>query len=210
MSIKSWLCAATLGTLAATAAQAAQTPADIAAAKADPNGNLVGLKTENGKLAYNFIDLWFNQHKQSEAWDTYVARKGYMNHAVNGANTGTVNRTYEEEKASEANVGTGAHFDIKQIIAQGNLVFVHIAATRSGGGVPPAGAAPNGAVPGGAPAGPGGGPPQGNPGSGDGAGPRELVMVLRIKNGKVVDHWDLHVATNSNSVVFTGLDRDLP
>jgi len=34
-----------------------------------------------------------------------------------------------------------------------------------------------------------------------------MVMILRIKDGKVVDHWDLHVPTNSDSVVFADLDR---
>jgi predicted SnoaL-like aldol condensation-catalyzing enzyme len=227
MKIKSLLSVAVLGTLAAFSAHAAQSPADMAAAKPDPNGNLIGLKTDIGKAAYNFIDLWFNQHKQSEAWDTYVARKGYMNHSVFGANTKTANRSYEEEKAAEAGAGgNGTHFDIKQLIAQGNLVFVHVAATRTGGapaGAPPAngdamGAAPMaapaagaaGMSPGAAPAGGMGAPPADGASNGDGAGPRELVMVLRFKNGKVVDHWDLHVATNSDSVVFAGLDRDIP
>jgi predicted SnoaL-like aldol condensation-catalyzing enzyme len=243
MNFKPLISAAVLGMLSVASAHAAQTPADIAAAKPDPNGNLIGLKTANGKLVYNFIDLWFNQHKQPEAWDTYVARKGYMNHSVFGANTGTINHTYEEEKAAEARAGGNSHFDIKQIVSQGNLVFVHIAITQAAGGqgapggAPPAGAdGAMGAGPGGAPQGagapPAGGAPQGAPPSGagpqaagamgaegmgggggmsgDGLGPREMVMILRVKDGKVVDHWDLHVATNSNSVVFSELDRKLP
>jgi predicted SnoaL-like aldol condensation-catalyzing enzyme len=233
MNFKPLISAVVLGVLSAASAHAAQTAADIAAAKPDPNGNLIGLKTDNGKLVYNFIDMWFNQHKQPEAWDTYVARKGYMNHSVFGANTSTIKNTYEQEKAGEARAGGNSHFDIKQIVAQGGLVFVHIAITQAAGGqaapagAPPAGGAAGemGAGPSGAPQGapPSGAAPQGGegmggegmggggmPGSGDGLGPREMVMILRVNNGKIVDHWDLHVATNSNSVVFSELDRKLP
>ena len=230
MKIKTLISAATLSVLAATVANAAKTPADIAAEQPDLNGNLIGLTTANGKLVYNFIDMWFNQHKQAEAWDTYVARKGYMNHSVNGANISTVNRTYEEEKAAEARAGgPSSHFNVKQIVAQGNQVFLHIAITQTGGqgaasgATPPTTAGAKGAAPSGMPlgvGGPGNMPPgssdgmnaggAGGPSSGDGLGPREMVMILRVKDGKIVDHWDMHVATNSNSVVFEYLDRKLP
>jgi len=242
MNLKHLFATTAISVLAVSAVHAAQTAADIAAAKPDPNGNLIGLQTENGKLVYNFIDLWFNQHKSEEAWDTYVAREGYMNHAVYNSTTATVGRSFEEEKAEEARAaGPGTHFDIKQIVAQGNLVFVHIAATNNGGegaatgradqgalsvagggapaGAPPqgAGAPPQGAAgaPGGMPPGgmPPGAQPQGGPGggsNGDGLGPDEMVMILRVKDDKIVDHWDMHIPTNSNSVVFEGLDRKLP
>ncbi len=242
MTIKHLITTITLSVLAGAAVQAADlTAADKAAAKPDPNGNLVGLTTANGKLAYNFIDMWFNEHKSEAAWDKYVARKGYMNHAVYNATKSTVNKTFEEEKAEEARAaGPGTKFDIKQIVAQGNLVFVHIAASNGQGGqgaatgmpeqgalsaagmnaTPPAGGmAPgdnggppaggmtpgaNGVPPAGAPPGMGGGS------SGDGKGPDEMVMILRVKDGKIVDHWDMHIQTNSDSVVFEGLDRKLP
>jgi len=96
-------------------------------------------------------------------------------------------------------------FKLEQIVAEGNLVFLHIAASRNDGvgaatGLP----APGAGTP---PAGPG----PGGPGPvGDGKGDDEMVMILRIEHGKVVDHWDLHVPTNSNSVVFAGLDRKIP
>lgn len=179
----------------------------------DPDGNLVGLKTANGKLAYDFINLWFNEHQAEAAWDKYVARHGYMNHAVYNATTKTVNRSFAEEKADEARAaGPGTVFKIKQIVAQGNLVFVHIAASHGEGGqgaatgVQASAAPPGAGAPGAsAAAGPGGTGPQG-----DGKGDDELIMILRIHHGKVVDHWDMHVPTNSDSVVFEGLDRPLP
>jgi predicted SnoaL-like aldol condensation-catalyzing enzyme len=199
---------------AALALIAFDTGAQAAAAPADPNGNLIGLTTPNGKLVRDFINMWFNDHKAEAAWDKYVARNGYMNHAVYNATLKTVNKTFAEEKAEEARaVGPGTIFKIKQLISQGNLVFVHIAASRNEGGVGPATGVP--AAPAAAPA---GGPPAGGaraggggPGPvGDGKGDDEMVMILRVKDGKIVDHWDLHVPTNSDSVVFEGLDRKLP
>lgn len=192
----------------------------------DPNGNMIGLTTPNGKLVHDFIDLWFNQHQAEAAWDKYVARDGYMNHAVYNATTKTVNKTFEEEKKEEARAaGPHSKFIFKQLIAQGNLVFVHIAASQGEGGVGPAtgvpAGAPAGGPPGAAPAGapppggamraaaPAGGGPGGAP-QGDGKGPDEMIMILRVHKGKIVDHWDLHVPTNSDSVVFEGLDRKLP
>jgi predicted SnoaL-like aldol condensation-catalyzing enzyme len=204
---KRWIAGLTvLGMLAGLAQAHAASPS-----APDPDGNLVGLKTANGRLAYDFINLWFNEHQAEAAWDKYVARHGYMNHAVYNATTKTANRSFEEEKADEARAaGPGTVFKIKQIVAQGNLVFVHIAASHGEGGqgaatgvpgpAPASAGAPNAAAP--APGGPG---PQG-----DGKGDDELIMILRIHHGKVVDHWDLHVPTNSDSVVFAGLDRPLP
>jgi predicted SnoaL-like aldol condensation-catalyzing enzyme len=173
----------------------------------DPNGNLVGLQTANGRLVYDFINLWFNEHQAEAAWDKYVARHGYMNHAVYNATTKTVNHTFAEEKAEEARAA-GPHtvFKIKQLIAQGNLVFVHIAASRGEGGVGAATGVPAAATPPAAAA-----PAPGGPGlQGDGKGDDEMVLILRVHHGKIVDHWDLHVPTNSDSVVFEGLDRPLP
>jgi len=135
--------------------------------------NLIGLSTPNGRIAYEFIDLWFNQHKGADAWEKYVSHDNYMNHAVYSASTGK-HPTFEEEKAEESRMGTNPalRFDIKQLISQGSLVFAHIHAHSS----------PD------------------NPG-------RELVMILRIRDGKITDHWDLHEALKEDSVVFSGLDR---
>ena len=180
----------------------AQDAATAALEKPDPNQNLIGLTTPNGRVAYDFVDMWFNQHQAAKAWDTYVARTGFENHAVYNSTTKSLHNSFDEEKSEEARAA-GPHtvFDIKQVVAQGNLVFLHIAASNGGGGVGPAtGNPPPGAAPAAAQNGPG-------PVVGDGKGPDEMVMILRIKDGKVVDHWDLHVPTNSDSVVFADLDR---
>jgi len=203
----SLLLAAALVSAASAAWAQANYPGTTYSIAADPNGNLIGLSTPNGRLVWNFIDMWFNKHEAATAWDKYVAREGYYNHAVYSATAATVNNTFEQEKAEEARAaGPGTVFKLEQIVAEGNLVFVHIAASHNGGvgaatGLP-ATPAPATAV---------GGPGAGGPGPvGDGKGPDEMIMILRVKNGKVVDHWDMHVPTNSNSVVFAGLDRSIP
>jgi predicted SnoaL-like aldol condensation-catalyzing enzyme len=35
----------------------------------------------------------------------------------------------------------------------------------------------------------------------------ELVMIFRVRNGKITDHWDIHEALNEDSVVFDNLVR---
>lgn len=201
--------------------------------KTDPNGNMIGLTTEIGQIAYDFIDLWFNKHKTKEAWEKYVSKTDYVNHAVYSATKATLKNSFEKELEDEGRAaGPTTKFDFKQIIAQGNLVFLHIAATqgaggpgvgeatglptamqgREGGGAPPGGGAPGGAPGAGGP--PGGGPRGGgmpmNDGiRGDHKGPDEMLMILRIHKGKVVDHWDVHVPTSSDSVVFEELNRKL-
>jgi len=154
------LCAATV--LASGGARAA--PVD---------DNLAGLNTANGRLARDFVDLWFNQHKPEEAFDRYVSHDHYMNHAIYSASVNEP-KTFEQEKQEEARVtpSGGSHFEFRQIIAQGSLVFMHIQVVH------------------GAP----------DPGS-------ELVVLLRIRDGKITDHWDLHAPLKADSAVFADLDR---
>lgn len=135
--------------------------------------NLVGLTTPNGKLVYDFINLWFNEHKGEEAFDKYVSHDNYLNHAVYSSSTDKP-KTFEEEKKEEARIGANPklHFDIKQLISQGSLVFAHIHAQN------------------------------GQPGPG-----RELIMILRVRDGKIIDHWDIHDALKEDSAVFEGLVR---
>jgi len=190
----------------ASRAQAQNYPGTSFSIAADPNGNLIGLTTKNGRLVWDFIDMWFNKGEAPQAWDKYVARVGFYNHAVYNSTTATVNYTFAQEKAAEAGAagaggpgappgpvpGQGPNFALKQIVAEGNLVFVHIAARPNPQNNRPGAAVPAAAT------------------GGDGKGPDEMIMILRVKNGKIVDHWDIHVPTNSNSVVFAGLDRAIP
>ena len=85
----------------------AQAQSPTATIPPDPNGNLIGLQTANGRLVYDFINLWFNEHQAAAAWDKYVARHGYMNHAVYNATTKTVKVMLRE--SSPASSATRAH-----------------------------------------------------------------------------------------------------
>jgi len=144
-----------------------------AAGAAPADDNLAGLETPNGRLARDFVDLWFNQHKPEEAFDRYVSHDNYMNHAVYSASVNEP-KSFEQEKQEEsrATPSGGTHFEFKQIIVQGGLVFMHIQVVH---------AAPD-------------------PGS-------ELVILVRIRDGKITDHWDLHAPLKADSAVFAGLNR---
>lgn len=167
MNAKRWLVLGALSALTAMPCYAADS------AKAKPvDDNMIGLSTPNGKLVYDFINLWFNEHKGAAAFDKYVSRDNYMNHSVYSS-TAKKNETFEEEKAEEVRVTPpGAIFDIKQLIAQGSLVFVHILAKKDK----------------------------------DAAGD-QMVMILRVRDGKIVDHWDIHVPLKEGTAVFEGLVR---
>lgn len=140
---------------------------------ADPN--MIGMNSENAKVAIGWLDLAFNKNKMAEAFDKYIAREGYVNHSVYGAST-KKKQSFEEQKAAEMKaVPPGARFEFKQVIAQGDLVMVHIHAYAD--------------------------PPKAEK-WGD-----EIVEILRVKNGKIVDHWDIHAPLKEDSMVFVGLDR---
>jgi predicted SnoaL-like aldol condensation-catalyzing enzyme len=144
----------------------------LAAGARAADDNMIGLTTANGKLVYDFINLWFNEHKTDAAFDKYVSRDHYMNHAVYSS---SVNKhlTFEQEKAEEARaVPAGARFEFKQLIAQGSLVVAHIHAFPGPNTV------------------------------GD-----EMVMILRVRHGKITDHWDIHAPLKADSAVFADLDR---
>ena len=87
----------------------------VAADKAAPvDDNMIGLTTPNGKLVYDFINLWFNEHKGAEAFDKYVSHDNYMNHAVYNSSKNK-HPSFEEEKAEEARiVPPQAKFEFKQ------------------------------------------------------------------------------------------------
>jgi predicted SnoaL-like aldol condensation-catalyzing enzyme len=147
--------------------------ADTAANATEAHDNMVGLSTPNGKLAYDFINLWFNEHKPGEAFDKYVSHDHYMNHALASASVNE-KKTFEQEKQAEIShvLPATTHFEIMQLISQGSLVFAHIRVTHGAG----------------------------NPES-------ELVTILRVRGGKVTDHWYVRETLKPDSAVFAGLDR---
>ena len=136
----------------------------------DPN--LPGLQTANGRIVYDFITMWFNQDQPGKAFDTYVSRDNYMDHAVYSASTNKP-QNFEEEKAAESRITSpGTKFTFEQMVAQGDLVISHILVTNKRN-------------------------PAGN----------EMIEIEKVKDGKITDHWDIHVPLKPDSEVFTGLDR---
>lgn len=87
---------------------------------------LVGLKTPNGQLAKKIIDLWFNEGKAAEVFDKYVSRTDFLDHY------GDHTTNYEQTRADEVGITPpgGFKFTIKQLVAQGDLVFAHIEAAQ--------------------------------------------------------------------------------
>lgn len=140
--------------------------------KAVVDDNMIGLTTPNGKLVYDFINMWWNDKQGDEAWDKYVSHDNYVNHAVYSAKKG-VKLSFEDEKKAEVRIAASSttRFEVKQIISQGSLVFTHVQAIKSTG-----------------------------PGN-------ELVMIFRVRDGKITDHWDIHEELKEDSVVFDDLAR---
>lgn len=94
----------------------------LSAAATAGSDDMIGLKTANGRIAAKMLDLWFNEHKPGEAFDKYVSRTDLTTHTPQ-----KTTHSFEDTKAEEIQMtGTNLHFDIKQIVAQGDLVFAHI------------------------------------------------------------------------------------
>lgn len=128
--------------------------------------DMVGLAARNGKLAADMLDLWFNKTRPAEAFDKYVSRTEFVDHY--GKNT---TRSFEQVKAAEVKMTTpDIRFEIKQIVAQGDLVFAHILVTS---------------------------PRTGEFGN-------ELVEIMRFKDGKMVEHWDIHTPLQQDARQFFG------
>lgn len=91
MNTKRLLAAALINVLCLASASAA----NLNELKSDPN--MIGLTTENGKLAYEYLDLWFNHYKPAEAFDKYVSRTDYMNHSVYAPEVAGQRKSFAEE-----------------------------------------------------------------------------------------------------------------
>jgi predicted SnoaL-like aldol condensation-catalyzing enzyme len=137
----------------------------VATANGGAKGDLIGLTTANGKLAAKMLDLWFNEHNPGEAFDKFVSRTDFTNHTAK-----ETSHSFEDVRAEEIKItGTNLHFDIKQIVAQGDLVFAHIHVIN-----------------------------------GHAVYGRELVEIMRFKDGKMVEHWNLHGPLDQDPVTFFG------
>lgn len=84
--------------------------------------DMVGLDTTNGKLAAKIIDLWFNQGKPAEVFDKYISKTDYFDHY------GEHTTNWAQTRADEVKMTPSSGFDfrIRQLVAQGDLVFMHM------------------------------------------------------------------------------------
>jgi len=95
-----------------------------AAFAADPM-NMAGADTPEAKVAMAWVNLAFNEHQMGEAFDKYVSRDNYMNHASGASSKDK--QTFAFEKAYEIRFFPPAsRFEIKQVFAQGEYVVLQI------------------------------------------------------------------------------------
>lgn len=134
-----------------------------------PSDDMAGARTPAGRVAVAWINKAFNELKMAEAFDLYMSRTQYRNHS-GAAKDG---QDFEAQKAAEiAVLVPDAHFEILQVISQGDLVAMHIRVTHK----------TNDRV-------------------------NELTEFIRVRGGKIVDHWDMHVPVTEGSRQFTDVNR---
>lgn len=87
---------------------------------------LIGRTTANGRLAEKLIHIWFIEAKPAEVFDKYVSRTEYLDHY------GDHTTDYAQTRADEVkNTPPGGfNFQLKQLVAQGELVYTYVRATR--------------------------------------------------------------------------------
>lgn len=120
----SWIGAALLLAVGAAGAQAKSGHAK----QACHDDDMAGARTPVGRVAVAWLTKAFNEQKMGEAFDLYMSRTDYFNHS----GPPTIGESFEEQREGEikAMVPDG-HFNIVQVVAQGNLVAVHVQVTHS-------------------------------------------------------------------------------
>lgn len=99
------------------------TAAPAMSATYDP---LIGRTTPNGQLAEKLVHTWFIEAKPAEVFDNYVSKTEYLDHY------GDHTTDWAQTRADEVKMTPpgGFNFQMKQLVAQGDLVFMHMRATR--------------------------------------------------------------------------------
>lgn len=127
--------------------------------------DLDGMKTANGKIVAEYLQMFWNDGKLNEAKKKYYSPK-MIEHGWLGMSSPPAGAAGADMPPPELPPGAApVHADIKKVMVQGDLVFVHMHVTGGAGGEPGKPAPRNG----------------------------ELMWVLyRVKDGKIVEHWDTH------------------
>ena len=139
----------------------------------------------NKALAIAFTETLHNQHDATKAFTQY-ATSTFHHHAQWSGQHDTPEAIVKHDIESMNNVGKqmpNSRREIKQVIAEGNLVMVHSHALN-GGGV---------------------GEPYKNPKKGNVVGPKtgeQVIDIYRIENGKIAEHWEVSQPTTDLEDVY--------
>ncbi|MGC3981361.1 MAG: ester cyclase [Steroidobacteraceae bacterium] len=139
---------------------------------------------QNKAIALGFINTYFNDHKPREAFTKYASPR--FHHHAQWAGSGTPEQIVQHNiESAEKMLSNGANTkrEIKQVIAEGDLVMIHSHAT----GNPNDGQEIVNVKKGG----------QKGPKTGD-----TVINVFRIENGKIAEHWEVSQPTTDLKDVY--------
>lgn len=138
----------------------------------------------NKAIALGFINTYFNQHQPREAFTKHASPR--FHHHAQWAGQGTPEQivTHNIESAEKMlKMAPNTRREIKQVIAEGDLVVIHSHATGN----------------------PNDGQEITNIKKGGQKGPKtgeQMVDIFRIENGKIAEHWEVSQPTTDLKDVY--------
>ncbi len=139
---------------------------------------------QNKAVATSFLETIYNQHQPRKAYEKYASAR--FHHHAQWSGPGTPEEIVKHNiESSETMVKKFPQqkLEIKQVVADGNLVFVHSYYSN----------------------GPGVGEEITNAKKGNQKGPKtgeQVVDIMRIENGKIVEHWEVSQPTTDLGDVY--------
>jgi len=137
----------------------------------------------NKALAVGFIDTLFNRHDARAAYEKYASPR--FHHHAQWAGPGTPEEIVAHDIEAGARMSNGGKSkrEIKQVVAEGDLVVVHSQASGNADD----------------------GQEIQNPKKGNQKGPKtgeEIVDIFRVENGKLAEHWEVSQPTTDLTDVY--------
>ena len=139
---------------------------------------------QNKAIAIGFLTTLYNQHQPREAFERYASPR--FHHHAQWSGPGTPEDIVKHNIDSMTQMAEKfpqQKLEIKQVVAEGDLVFVH--SFYSGG--------------------PGAGETITNAKKGNQAAAKtgeQVVDIMRIENGKIAEHWEVSQPTTDLGDVF--------